>query len=437
MLPIKKIVILMLLAISSIAMADDNPVSTRGTANHPQINQKTSVYSALSMGTGWAITNQHIVTNYHVIAGSKNLRLVKANGTEIPLTLVLSDKKNDIAILAVNPQTTLANPLPLALVPPRLGSSVFTIGYPHPNLLGTSPKLTTGHINALYGLADDPRTYQVSVPIQSGNSGGPLLNMRGEVVGIITSKLSAKKMFEWTGEVPQNINYAVKVSLLNELVQQLETEQDVKSGGAKTEQDFETLAESVLDAVVIVAGDSSNPTSPAIRPKTEISSPKKQATAIKSPSHIAVFSYTEPGVYDEKENMAGSNTIPVFSSNTAKSIKRNLHRGLGKDIKISTFTGKRYRTMYVQLENLRTARELCTLHNTERLIASNSESNPGFHFRVVAYRVFDCETEKEFSKRFTIERDERYDQYGYQLAFLSSFKQFMDLAPFLLSSATN
>ncbi len=421
MLTINKIIILLLLSHSSWLMAVES--------RHSKAAQDTSVYSALSMGTGWAISNRHIVTNFHVVADMKNLRLVKSDGTEIPVKLMLSDKNNDIAILSVESDTKLSKPLPLAVNQPRLGTSVFTIGFPHPNLLGTNPKLTTGYVNAMSGLADDPRTYQVSVPIQTGNSGGPLLNMRGEVVGIITSKLNAKKMFDWTGDIPQNVNYAVKINLLNELVSQLETEIPIKLGGTKQDQNFETLAESVIDSIVIVAGDAA--TAKVHSPDNNTHQPDSLSVET-SARHIAVFSYTEPGIYDVQEYMTGSNTIPKFSKNTAQTLKRKLLRELGNDIDIATYSGKSYRDMYVKLETARIGNDLCRRYNAQKLVASTSEINSGYHFRYVSYRIFDCNTSKEFSKMFTIERDEVYDQFGYENGFRSSFKQFIDLVPFFL-----
>jgi len=91
---------------------------------------------------------------------------------------------------------------------------VFTIGYPHPDFMGSEPKVTYGLISAVTGLRNDPRIYQISVSIQAGNSGGPLLNMNGKVVGITAPKLSAAKIFKWTGDLPQNVNYAIKIGYL-------------------------------------------------------------------------------------------------------------------------------------------------------------------------------------------------------------------------------
>ena len=99
-----------------------------------------------------------------------------------------------------------------------LGCQVFTIGFPKTSIMGKNPKVTNGIISALSGIYDDPRMLQTTVAIQSGNSGGPLVNMEGEVVGIVTGKLSAVKMFKWTGDLPQNVNYAIKVSYISSML---------------------------------------------------------------------------------------------------------------------------------------------------------------------------------------------------------------------------
>ena len=106
---------------------------------------------------------------------------------------------------------------PLPLGDPRkvkLGQAVSTVGFPMPNLMGVSPKAGEGIINSLTGIQDDIRTFQVSIPIQPGNSGGPLLNESGQVIGIISSKLNELYAINYKGTIMQNVNYAVKISYL-------------------------------------------------------------------------------------------------------------------------------------------------------------------------------------------------------------------------------
>ena len=77
---------------------------------------------------------------------------------------------------------------------------------------GLAPKLTRGEISSLSGLQDDPRFFQISVPVQPGNSGGALVDEHGNVIGITSGQLSAIEMLKAAGSLPQNVNYAVKIS---------------------------------------------------------------------------------------------------------------------------------------------------------------------------------------------------------------------------------
>ena len=89
---------------------------------------------------------------------------------------------------------------------------------PHSNRCRSASTVTDGIINSLSGIRDDPRVFQISVPVQSGNSGGPLVAQEGNVVGIVVSKLSAVALLKETGGLPQNVNYAVKSNYLLEVL---------------------------------------------------------------------------------------------------------------------------------------------------------------------------------------------------------------------------
>ena len=92
----------------------------------------------------------------------------------------------------------------------KLGQTVSTVGFPNPDLQGKSPKLTKGEISSLSGASDDPKYFQISVPLQPGNSGGPLVDAYGNVIGVVTAKLSIGVALAKTGDLPENVNYAVK-----------------------------------------------------------------------------------------------------------------------------------------------------------------------------------------------------------------------------------
>jgi len=91
---------------------------------------------------------------------------------------------------------------------------VAAFGYPHADLLSTSGNFTQGSVTALAGMGDDSRYLQISTPVQAGNSGGPLLDQNGNLVGIVTFKLNALKMAQASGDLPQNVNFALKASII-------------------------------------------------------------------------------------------------------------------------------------------------------------------------------------------------------------------------------
>ncbi|MCO6414097.1 MAG: SEL1-like repeat protein [Thiogranum sp.] len=186
--------------------------------NRPSKDGKVVGEHAQTFGTGWPVKEGYVVTSAHVVSGSDDITLLRADGQQLKASVVAQDPVNDLVILLPSNPDLLPKAFTISDALLRAGDEVFTIGYPHPDVLGNEPKLTNGIISAATGIGGDPRLYQISTPVQGGNSGGPLFNTRGEVVGIVESKLSDKKMFEATGEIPQNVNYAVKVAYLSPLL---------------------------------------------------------------------------------------------------------------------------------------------------------------------------------------------------------------------------
>jgi len=210
---------------------------------------------AVMLGTGWPAIVGYVVTNHHVIAGKRKITLISTDGTEIPATVAMRDAANDLTLLKVKNPAKLPLALPLAKSSAHIGAKVFTIGYPHPTVMGAKPKLTDGTVSSTTGLGDDPRAYQISVPLQAGNSGGPLLNMNGEVVGIVTAKLRAAKMFKVTGDLPQNVNYAVKASYLKALLDSVSPSIKHIRTLPANKASLEELAARIKDSVLIVVAE--------------------------------------------------------------------------------------------------------------------------------------------------------------------------------------
>jgi len=216
----------------------------------PKAKQQITASQVVS-GTGWPVAGGYVVTNHHVVAGRKTIILLRMDGMKIPAVVAVDDATNDLALLKPRNGKRLPPALPLANRPAQVGERVFTVGYPHPGMMGVEPKLTQGIINARTGLENDPRTYQISVPIQSGNSGGPLINMRGQVVGVTTSKLRAAKVFKWTGDLPQNVNYAVKVGYVQILLSSVDPVANVPVMPAK-KGNLAGLAKRIEKSVLMV-----------------------------------------------------------------------------------------------------------------------------------------------------------------------------------------
>jgi S1-C subfamily serine protease len=192
------------------------------------------------------------VTAYHVIADSQEINIVGADGVVRVAQLTVADRVNDLAVLTPESLPESAIGISVSDSLPSLGSQVFTIGFPHPDILGVKPKMTSGDISSTTGMRDDPRLFQISVPIQSGNSGGPLLDSRGHAIGIVVAKLSATTVLRETGDLPQNINYAIKARYLKLLLSEL-PKRNVQV--LRVEQPQAGLAGLVVNAVFLIVAE--------------------------------------------------------------------------------------------------------------------------------------------------------------------------------------
>lgn len=160
-------------------------------------------------GTGFFVsTDGFLVTNNHVIEGANRIEVHASNGNIYRAKVVSRDPTNDVALLKVEAWTRPLRIEPTSTV--RLGEQVFTLGYPLPDLEGTQVKATFGRINALSGINDDIRYFQMDVPIQPGNSGGPLIDNDGAVIGITSATVNQRVVVARAGTVAQNVNYAIK-----------------------------------------------------------------------------------------------------------------------------------------------------------------------------------------------------------------------------------
>jgi S1-C subfamily serine protease len=183
-----------------------------GPARPPPAPQRRA-----STGTGFIVAEGRVLTNHHVIDGCQRVAGVLAN-RRVDLGIGPRDARRDLAILS-GPRD-LGPALAFRDGAPRRGDEVVTYGFPLTGILGSGPTLTTGEISALTGLRDDPNTMIISAPVQSGSSGGPLLDRAGNVLGVIVAKLAALRVAERTGDLPQNVNIAIQGNVAFEFLRQ-------------------------------------------------------------------------------------------------------------------------------------------------------------------------------------------------------------------------
>ena len=208
--------------------------------------------SPKSTGSGFFISDDgSLVTNFHVVEGASRV-VVKTKQGSFSAKVVKLDPVNDIAVLKVAGVGFRSLPLmPSRSV--KLGESMFTIGFPNPGLQGVEPKLTDGNISSLAGAQDDIRHFQISVAVQPGNSGGGLLNSVGNVVGIVTARLSDKAALDSSGALPQNVNYALKSAYVLSLLESVpELAGKLKEPWSVKERKFEDVVKEAQEAAALI-----------------------------------------------------------------------------------------------------------------------------------------------------------------------------------------
>jgi S1-C subfamily serine protease len=192
---------------------DPSPSIAQGEIDiHAEVDKRGD---PVANGSGFFIDPAgHFVTNQHVAAAGRVFFIGSKTSGWRQAKLLETDEENDLALLKIEHQT---DPFVLSDSDKvTLGQTVATIGFPNIELQGLSPKFTKGEISSLAGIQDDPTTFQISVPVQPGNSGGPLFDEGGSVVGVVSARLSQDAVVALTGTHAENVNYAVKSKVLLE-----------------------------------------------------------------------------------------------------------------------------------------------------------------------------------------------------------------------------
>ena len=169
-------------------------------------------------GTGFALTNGYIVTNHHVVDGANSIIVMGVNGnsTQYKAKVVGVDKNNDLALIKIEDYRFSGfSKVPYAVRNRQceVGEDIFVLGYPLTTYMGDEIKLTNGIISSRSGYQGDVSSYQISAPVQPGNSGGPMFDKNGNIVGIVNAGIPGA----------ENVGYAIKTSYLFNLVDAVST----------------------------------------------------------------------------------------------------------------------------------------------------------------------------------------------------------------------
>jgi hypothetical protein len=163
-------------------------------------------------GTGFFVAKDgYVVTNAHVVEGCENPNIATGHPPVSVGRVLARDTVNDLALIKTDIRPSAIGTLRAGA---RIGEEIAVYGYPLIGILSSKGNFTIGNVSAVAGMSDDTRYLQISAPVQPGNSGGPALDQSGNVIGVVVAKLDAMKVAEAIRDMPQNVNFAIKTTVL-------------------------------------------------------------------------------------------------------------------------------------------------------------------------------------------------------------------------------
>ena len=223
-------------------------------AENPQMRRENSIEQPFAdfTGSGFFISPDIVVTCNHVVNGASRIEVVYKEAIRLTATVIGVDPAGDLALLRVPGAENAVKPLVLADAGSvRTGGRVYVVGFPLPEIMGVSAKLSEGIISCESGIGGDLRMFQISNPVQPGNSGGPLLNGRAEVVGVVSGGLNPVLLFQ-EGIIAQNVNYAVKINNLRNLIARSNLNNRIPEKRTAKYLEAESVMDIARQAVVLV-----------------------------------------------------------------------------------------------------------------------------------------------------------------------------------------
>jgi S1-C subfamily serine protease len=195
-----------------------------------------SVKSATS-GSGFFVSKLgHIVTNQHVVKGCGRVTVGDNAKKQVAATVLETDKRNDLALLRLSSiqmasaeTKSLIQKLGIRVLPlssngllrsddVQLGERLLVAGYPYGEIFSNTIKVTGGMVSAIRGIGDDTGQFQMDAAVQPGNSGGPIYDENGNIVGVVVTQLNKLKVAKAIGSMPENVNFGIKASTVKQFL---------------------------------------------------------------------------------------------------------------------------------------------------------------------------------------------------------------------------
>jgi serine protease Do len=220
----------------------DLPPTDPVIKNKKTPSKKSPPPSSGSTGSGFFVSKLgHIVTNEHIVRRCGSVTVGDNANKQVSASVLETDKRNDLALLRIS-STQMASAetlslisklgaqkLGLKLVPLasgglmrsddiELGESVMVAGYPYGELYSNTIKVTGGMVSAVKGMGDDSAQFQMDAAVQPGNSGGPIYDENGNIVGVVISQLNKLKVAKAIGSLPENVNFGIKASTVRQFL---------------------------------------------------------------------------------------------------------------------------------------------------------------------------------------------------------------------------
>jgi S1-C subfamily serine protease len=204
--------------------------------NQSKPKPKPSPKSATS-GSGFFISKLgHVLTNQHVVDKCESVTVGDNSKKQVTANVLETDRRNDLALLKISNMQmasaetkSLIRKLGIKVVPlasdglmrsedVELGERVLVAGYPYGEIFSNTIKVTGGMVSAVRGLGDDSGQFQIDAAVQPGNSGGPIYDENGNIVGVVVSQLNKMKFAKRTGSIPENVNFGIKASTVRQFL---------------------------------------------------------------------------------------------------------------------------------------------------------------------------------------------------------------------------